>query len=159
MKILLDGITCQKIISFHIGIHNHLHILFLQGFLFTYDTSTSFDPTNNMKLLNTNYKPKSSNLYPLYTWRKKRDEYLTTFIHVHLFPMYQTNHQVPLITFHPSMDRFFIIGNLRFGQVYILDLLLLLTWNSYLNYPTISLTITTFFSHLHTNIFNTLCIV
>jgi hypothetical protein len=26
----------------------------------------SFDPTNNMKLLNVNY-PKSSNLYPLYT--------------------------------------------------------------------------------------------
>jgi hypothetical protein len=32
------------------------------------------------------------------------------------------------------MDRFYIIGNLGFGQVYILDLPLLLTQNSYLNY-------------------------
>jgi hypothetical protein len=32
------------------------------------------------------------------------------------------------------MDRFYIIGNLVFDQVYILDLLLLLTQNSYLNY-------------------------
>jgi len=32
------------------------------------------------------------------------------------------------------MDRFYIIENLRFDQVYILDLPLLLTWNNYLNY-------------------------
>jgi hypothetical protein len=55
-------------------------------------------------------------------------------IHLHLFPMYQTNHRMPLITFHPSMDRFHIIWSLGFGQVYILDLPLLLTRNSYLNY-------------------------
>jgi len=49
-------------------------------------------------------------------------------------PMYQTNHQVPLINFHLSMDPFSIIWNLGFGQVYILDFPLLLTRNSYLNY-------------------------
>jgi hypothetical protein len=32
------------------------------------------------------------------------------------------------------MNKFYIIKNLRFGQVYILDLPLLLTWNSYVNY-------------------------
>jgi hypothetical protein len=32
------------------------------------------------------------------------------------------------------MDRIYIIGNLKFDQVYILDLPLLLTRNSYLNY-------------------------
>jgi hypothetical protein len=32
------------------------------------------------------------------------------------------------------MDRFYIIGNLGFDQVYILDLPLVLIWNSYLNY-------------------------
>ncbi len=52
--------------------------------------------------------------------------------------MYQTNHQVPLITSHPFMDRFYIIGNLGFGQIYILDLPLLLTWNNYLNYSMIN---------------------
>jgi hypothetical protein len=31
------------------------------------------------------------------------------------------------------MDRFYIISSLVFGQVYILDLALFLTWNSYLN--------------------------
>ncbi len=29
-------------------------------FLFTYDISTSLDPTNNMKLSNANYEPKAS---------------------------------------------------------------------------------------------------
>ncbi len=48
-------------------------------------------------------------------------------IHLHLFPMYQTNHEVPLITFHPFMDRFYIFWSLGFYQVYILDLPLLLT--------------------------------
>jgi hypothetical protein len=32
------------------------------------------------------------------------------------------------------MDRFYIIGNLVFDQIYILDLPLLLTQNSYSNY-------------------------
>jgi hypothetical protein len=36
------------------------------------------------------------------------------------------------------MDRFYIIGNLGFGQIYILDLPLLLTWNNYLNYSIIN---------------------
>jgi len=39
--------------------------------------------------------------------------------------MYQTNHQVPHITFHPSMNRFNIIWSLGYGQVHILDLPLL----------------------------------
>jgi hypothetical protein len=32
------------------------------------------------------------------------------------------------------MDKFYIFWNLGFDQGYILDLPLLLTWNSYLNY-------------------------
>jgi len=32
------------------------------------------------------------------------------------------------------MDRFYIIGNIGFDQVYILDLPLLLTQNNYLSY-------------------------
>jgi hypothetical protein len=36
-----------------------MHILFLQGFLFTYNASTSLDPTYNMKLLNANYESKA----------------------------------------------------------------------------------------------------
>jgi hypothetical protein len=75
--------------------------------------------------------PKSSNLYHV-IYLKEKNGWIVNHIHLHLFPMYQTNHQVPLIIFHPSMDRFYIIGNLGFGQVYILDLPLLLTWNSYL---------------------------
>ncbi len=46
-------------ITHHNGIYNNLHILFLQGFFFTYDTSTILDPINNMKLLNANYEPKA----------------------------------------------------------------------------------------------------
>jgi hypothetical protein len=37
-------------------------------------------------------------------------------------------------TFHPSMDRFYIIWGLKFSQIYIPELPLLLTQNSYLNY-------------------------
>ncbi len=65
---------------------------------------------------------------------KERSEWIVHHIHLRLFPMYQTNHQMPLIIFHPSMDRFYIIWNLGFDPVYILDLPLLLTRNSYLNY-------------------------
>ncbi len=65
---------------------------------------------------------------------KERNGWIVNHIHLHLFPMYQTNHQMPLITFHPSMDRFYIIGNLGFGQVYILEFPLLLIRNNYLNY-------------------------
>jgi len=42
--------------------------------------------------------------------------------------------KMPVITFHPSMDKFYIIWNLQLGLVYILNLPLLLTQNSYLNY-------------------------
>jgi hypothetical protein len=63
-----------KIICLHHGIHNNLHILFFQKFLFTYDIFTSLDPTNNIKLLNANYEFKNSNFYLLYIWRKEMDE-------------------------------------------------------------------------------------
>jgi len=69
-----------------------------------------------------------------FIYLKERSGWIVNHIHLHIFPMYQTNHQVPLIIFHPPMDRFYIIGNLGFDQVYILDLPLLLTWNGYLNY-------------------------
>ncbi len=111
--------------------------IFLQGFLFTYDTSTSFDPINNMKLLNANYEAQKLQSLPL-IYLKEKSGWIINHIHLHLFPMYQTNHQVPLITSHPFMDRFYIIGNLGFGQIYILDLPLLLTWNNYLNYSIIN---------------------
>jgi hypothetical protein len=63
---------------------------------------------------------------------KERNGWIINHIHLRLFLMYQTNHQVSLITFHPSMDRFYIIWSLRFDQVHTLDLLLLQTQNSYL---------------------------
>jgi hypothetical protein len=66
-----------------------------------------------------NMRPKT----PIYL--KERSGWMFNHIHLHLFPMYQTNHQMPPITFHPSMDRFYIIENLGFGQIYILDLPLL----------------------------------
>ncbi len=65
---------------------------------------------------------------------KKKSEWIVNHIHLHLFPMYQINYQVSLTTFHPSMDRFYIIKNLKFDQVYIFNLSLLSTQNSYLNY-------------------------
>jgi hypothetical protein len=113
-------------------VYTMVFTIFLQGFLFTYDTSTSFDPTNNMKLLNANYEPQKIQSLPL-IYLKERSGWIINHIHLHLFPMYQINHQMPLITFHPFMDRFYIVGNLGFGPVYILDLPLLLIWNNYLN--------------------------
>jgi len=97
----------------------------LQRFLSTYDIFTNLDPTINMKLLNANYVPKAL-ISTLYTFEEKNGS-IINHIHLHLFPMYQTNHQVPFIIFHPRMDRFYIIENLGFDQVHILDLPLLLT--------------------------------
>jgi len=48
-------------------------------------------------------------------YSKERRGWIINHIHLHLFPMYQTNHQVSLITFHPSMHRFYIIWSLGFG--------------------------------------------
>jgi len=126
------GITHQKTIKFSQWYSHHLHILFFQSFLFTYDASTSL-----MQLATWNYwmeimNQKIQSIHLIYL--KERSEWIINHIHLHLFPMYQTNHQVPLITFHLSMKRFNIIWNLEFGQVHILDLPLLQTWNSYLNY-------------------------
>jgi hypothetical protein len=63
---------------------------------------------------------------------------MVNHIHLHLFLIYHlfmsTNHHMPFIAFHSSMDRSYIIWNLIFDQVYIFDLPLLLTQNSYLNY-------------------------
>jgi len=64
---------------------------------------------------------------------------MVNHIHLHLFPIYhpfissQSSHAT-YITFHPSMDRSYIIWSLRFGQDYILDLPLLPAQNNYLNY-------------------------
>jgi len=125
-------ITHQRLQSFHNDIHNKFHILFFQGFLFTYDNFTSLDLTNKMKLLNANYEPKVS-MSTSYILEGKK--WMNTQPHSSTsISMYQTNHQVPLINFHLSMDPFSIIWNLGFGQVYILDFTLLLTQNSYLNY-------------------------
>jgi hypothetical protein len=81
-----------------------------------------------MKLLNANYEPKApiSTLYILQgkKWINNQPHSFTSI------PMYQTNHQGPLITFYRSIDRFYIIWSLGFGQVYILDLPLLQTQNS-----------------------------
>jgi hypothetical protein len=60
---------------------------------------------------------------------KERSEWIVNHIHLHLILMYQTNHQVPLIIFHFSTNRFNIIWSLGFGQVRILGLAILQTWN------------------------------
>jgi hypothetical protein len=65
------GITRQKLQSLHNGI-TIVFTFFFQGFIFTYDTFTSFNSTNNMKLLNANYECKRSNLSPLYTFKNER---------------------------------------------------------------------------------------
>jgi hypothetical protein len=65
---------------------------------------------------------------------KEKKEWTINHIPLHLFLMYQVNHRVPLIIFHLSMNKFHIFLSLRFDEIYILDLPLLLTWNSYLIY-------------------------
>jgi diadenosine tetraphosphate (Ap4A) HIT family hydrolase len=85
-----------------------------------------------MKLLNANYEPKAT-ISTSYILEEKKWR-IVNHIHVHLFPMYQTNHQVSFITFHHFMNKFNIIWSLAFGQVHILDLPLLQIQNSYLNY-------------------------
>jgi hypothetical protein len=114
----LWGSFTKRLYSLNNGIHNNFQILFFQNFLFTYDTSTSLDSSNNMKLLNANYEPKAP-IFTLYILKEK-NEWIVNHIHSHLFPMHQTNHHISLITFHPSMDKFYVIWSLRFGRVYIL---------------------------------------
>jgi hypothetical protein len=65
---------------------------------------------------------------------KERSGRIVNCIRLHLFPMYQTNHQMQFIIFHLSMDSFYIIWGLGFGQVNTLDLPLLITRINYLNY-------------------------
>ncbi len=48
--------------------------------------------------------------------------------------MYQANHNMALIIFHVFINRLLIIESLKLDQAYILDLPILLTQNSYLNY-------------------------
>jgi len=55
---------------------------------------------------------------------KEKSGLIVNHIHQHLFSMYQTNCEVSHITFHLSMDRFYIIWSLG----------LLLSQNSYVNY-------------------------
>jgi hypothetical protein len=42
-----------------------------------------------------------------FIYLKERSGWIVNHVHLHLFFMYQTNHQVSLIIFHPPMDRFF----------------------------------------------------
>jgi len=51
-------------------------------------------------------------LCPIYL--KEINVRIVNHIHLHLLPMYQTNHHVPIIIFHLSMDRFYIIWGLGF---------------------------------------------
>jgi hypothetical protein len=75
---------------------------------------------------------KFQSLYLIYL--KERSRWTVNHIHLHLFLMYQTNHQMSFITFHPSIDKFYISWSLRFYQIHMLDLSLLQTQNNYLNY-------------------------
>jgi hypothetical protein len=52
-----------------------------------------------------------------YIYLKEKNGWIINHIHLCLFLMYQSNHQVSFITFHPSMNKFYIIWSLRFGQV------------------------------------------
>jgi hypothetical protein len=52
-------------------------------------------------------------------YMKEKCGWIVNHIHLHLFPMYQTNYQVSFIIFHPSVNRFNIIWNLKFDQVHI----------------------------------------
>jgi hypothetical protein len=59
---------------------------------------------------------------------------MVNHIHLHTFLMYQANHNMALIIFHVFINRLLIIESLKLDQAYILDLPILLTQNSYLNY-------------------------
>jgi hypothetical protein len=63
--------------------------------------------TSNTKLLNANYEPKA----PIFTpYILEEEKWMDSQPHsLYLFPMYQTNHHMSLITFHPFMDRFYVI--------------------------------------------------
>jgi hypothetical protein len=126
------GSLTKRLYSFHNGIYNNLHILFLQGFLFTYDTFTSFNPTNNMKLLNANYESTTPISTPYILegkeWMNSQPYSFTSI------PQVSNQSSSAAYNFSSSTDRFYIIWSLRFGQVYIFDLPLLQTQNIYLNY-------------------------
>jgi hypothetical protein len=62
---------------------------------------------------------------------------MVNHIHLHLFSIYHpfmSNQSAHIIyNFHPS-TKSYIIWSLKFGQVYIFNLPILLTQNGYLNY-------------------------
>jgi len=73
-----------------------------------------------MKLLNANYELKAPISTPyIFEGKKWMNNQPHSFTSI---PYYQINHHVPLITFHPSMNRFYIIWSPQFCQVYMLDL-------------------------------------
>ncbi len=45
-----------------------------------------------------------------FIYLKERSGWIVNHIHLHLFPMYQTNHQMSLITFHLFMNRLTLFG-------------------------------------------------
>jgi len=63
------------------------------------------------KLLNANYEPKVPISTPyVFEGKKCMNSQPHSFTSIpHVFPMYQTNHHVSCITFHPSINRLYII--------------------------------------------------
>ncbi len=85
-----------------------------------------------MKLLNADYELKAPISTPYILeknkWMNNQSHSSTSILHL------SNQSSNATYNFHPFMDGFYIIWSLGFGQVYILDLPLLLTQNKYLNY-------------------------
>jgi len=92
---------------------------------------------NNIKLFISKYELKTI-INTHYIYLKEQSEWIINYIHLYSFPIYypckssQTSHDISNF-FHHSIDRTFIIWSLKFDQLYILHLQLLLTQNNYLN--------------------------
>jgi hypothetical protein len=78
-----------------------------------------------MKLLNANYEPKAPISTPyIFEGKKWMNNHPHSFTSI---PYVLNQSSCVTYNFHPSMDRFYIIWSLEFGQVYIVDLPLLQT--------------------------------
>jgi hypothetical protein len=131
LKIFLYGDQSLRTIKFTQWCSQYFPRFIFQGFLFKYSFLQVLIATDNTKLLNANYQPKALIITPYILerkkWMKSESHSFTSIPNVSC-QMWRAT-----IPFHPSMHRFYIICSLKFSQVYILDLPLLLTQKNYLN--------------------------
>ncbi len=98
-QFFLWGSFTKRLYSFDNGIQNNLHTLFLQA-SYSHMIFLQVLVLIQHEIIKCKLWAKNSNLY-LFIYLEERSEWIINHIHVRLFPMHQTNHHVPLITFHP----------------------------------------------------------